>query len=172
MAKIKAKKMQKKKKGSNTKFLVVIALVVVVGIVYAVNSGSSQGSGASGDAMTLKEVRAAIDEEYVKKGLSPTDTAPVRDGYVPVLLPRLVDDNLKLPSYAYTNALTLKAYKFATEHPEVLEQIPCYCNCGMMGHRFIRDCFIHDDGSYEEHASFCDICVGETIKAQKYLGMD
>ena len=171
MAKMKAKKMQKKK-GSNTKFLVVIALVVLVGIAYAVNSGGPSGEGASGDVMTLAEARIAIDEEYVKKGLTPTDTAQVRDGYVPILAPRTVDDNLKLPSYAYTNALTLKAYKFATEHPEVLEQIPCYCNCGMMGHRFLRDCFIHDDGTYDEHASFCDICVGEAIKAQKYLGMD
>ena len=171
MAKIKAKKMQKKK-GSNTKFLVVIALVVLAGIAYAVNSGGPSGAGASGDVMTLAEARIAIDEEYVKKGLSPTDTAQVRDGYTPILTPRLVDDNLKLPSYAYTNALTLKAYKFATEHPEVLEQIPCYCNCGMMGHRFLRDCFIHDDGTYEEHASFCDICVGETLKVQNYVGLN
>ena len=171
MAKIKAKKTQKKK-GSNTKFLVVIALVVLAGIAYAVNSGGPSGAGASGGVMTLAEARIAIDEEYVKKGLSPTDTAQVRDGYTPVLAPRLVDDNLKFPSYVYTNALTLKAYKFATEHPEVLEQIPCYCNCGMMGHRFLRDCFIHDDGTYEEHASFCDICVGETLKAQNYLGLN
>jgi flagellar basal body-associated protein FliL len=33
-------------------------------------------------------------------------------------------NEMKLPSYAYTNPLTLKAYKYATEHPEILEQIP------------------------------------------------
>lgn len=172
MAKIKAKKTQKNK-GSNTKILVVIALVMLAGVAYAVNSGSPSGSGtSSGDAMTLAEARVLIDDEYVKKGLTPTDTAQVIEGYTPFLTPRLVDDNLKLPSYAYTNALTLKAYTFATEHPEALEQIPCYCNCGMMGHRFLRDCFIHDDGTYEEHASFCDICVGETLKVQNYLGLN
>jgi len=171
MAKIKAKKMRKKK-GSNTKYLVVIAIVVLTGIVYAVNSGGPSGSAASGKVMTLSEARVAIDNEYVKKGLTPTDTGPVMDGYTPILAPRVVDDNLKLPSYAYTNALTLKAYTFATEHPAILEQIACYCGCGMLGHRFLRDCFIHDDGTYEEHASFCDVCVGENLKVQNYLGLN
>ena len=171
MAKMKAKKMQKKK-GSNTKFLVVIALVVLVGIAYAVNSGDSSGQGASGDVMTLAEARIAIDEEYVKKGLSPTNTGPVMDGYTPILMPRLVDSNVKFPSYVLTGPHVQAAYKFATEHPEILEQIPCYCGCGGSNHKFLRDCFIHDDGSYEEHASFCDICIGETNKVQKYLGMD
>lgn len=77
---------------------------------------------------------------------------------------------IKLPSYAYTNPLTLKGYQYATQHPDILEQIPCYCGCGgHSGHRFLRDCFIKDDRSYDEHASFCDVCVGETIKVQEYL---
>ncbi len=80
------------------------------------------------------------------------------------------ENEIKLPSYAYTNPITLKAYKYATEHPEILEQIPCYCGCGgHSGHRFLRDCYIHDDWTYDEHASFCDVCVGEAIKVQSYL---
>ncbi|MCX9085551.1 MAG: hypothetical protein OIN87_12230 [Candidatus Methanoperedens sp.] len=78
--------------------------------------------------------------------------------------------DIKFPSYVYTNPITLKAYKYATESPEILEQIPCYCGCGgHSGHRFLRDCFIHDDRTYDEHASFCDICVGEASKVQDYL---
>jgi len=77
---------------------------------------------------------------------------------------------IKLPSYAYTNPLTLKGYRYATEHPEILEQIPCYCGCGgHSGHRFLRDCYIHDDWTYDDHASFCDVCIGEAIKVQDYL---
>ncbi len=80
------------------------------------------------------------------------------------------ESEMKLPSYAYTNAMTLKAYKYATEHPDILEQIPCYCGCGgHSGHRFLRDCYLHDDRTYDEHASFCDVCVGEAIKVQEYL---
>ncbi len=76
----------------------------------------------------------------------------------------------KFPSFVYTSPLTLKAYTYATEHPDLLEQIPCYCGCGgHSGHRFLRDCFIHDDWTYDEHASFCDVCVGEAIKVQDYL---
>ena len=84
---------------------------------------------------------------------------------------------LKLPSFAYTNPITLKAYKYAIQHPEILEQIPCYCGCGSHGsqasdykpHRFLRDCFITDNWTYDEHASFCDVCVGEATKVQDYL---
>jgi len=87
------------------------------------------------------------------------------------------ESDIKLPSYAYTNPLTLKAYKYATEHPEMLEQIPCYCGCGSHGseasdfkpHRFLRDCFINDNWEYDEHASFCDVCLGEAIDVQKHL---
>jgi hypothetical protein len=73
--------------------------------------------------------------------------------------------------------MTLKAYKYATEHPEVLEQIPCYCGCGQHGsvasegkpHKSVRDCFISDNGNYDNHASFCDTCVGIEMKAQSYF---
>ncbi|MCZ7398070.1 MAG: PCYCGC motif-containing lipoprotein [Candidatus Methanoperedens sp.] len=84
--------------------------------------------------------------------------------------PKKTNSEIKLPSYAYTNPLTLKGYQYATEHPEILEQIPCYCGCGgHSGHRFLRDCYVHDDWTYDEHASFCDVCVGEAIKVQDYL---
>lgn len=84
--------------------------------------------------------------------------------------PSTKSPEVKLPSYAYTNPMTLKAYKYATEHPDVLEQIPCYCGCGgHSGHRFLRDCFVHDDWTYDEHASFCDVCIGEAVKVQDYL---
>ncbi|MCZ7384755.1 MAG: PCYCGC motif-containing lipoprotein [Candidatus Methanoperedens sp.] len=79
-------------------------------------------------------------------------------------------NQIKFPSFVYTNPLTLKAYTYATEHLDLLEQIPCYCGCGgHSGHRFLRDCFIRDDWTYDEHASFCDTCVGEAIKVQDYL---
>ncbi len=87
------------------------------------------------------------------------------------------ESGVKLPSFAYTNPITLKAYKYATEHPEILEQIPCYCGCGSHGsqasdykpHRFLRDCYINDNRQYDEHASFCDVCIGEATKVQAYL---
>lgn len=87
------------------------------------------------------------------------------------------ETELNLPSFAYTNPITLKAYKYATERPEMLEQIPCYCGCGDHGseasdykpHRFLRDCYINDNWKYDEHASFCDVCIGIASKVQGYL---
>lgn len=78
--------------------------------------------------------------------------------------------DIKFPDYVYTDALALNAYTYATQHPDVLEQIPCYCGCGgHSGHRFLRDCFIKDDWTYDEHARYCDVCIGETMKVQSYL---
>jgi len=80
------------------------------------------------------------------------------------------DTEIKFPDYVYTDALALSGYTYATKHPDMLEQIPCYCGCGgHSGHRFLRDCFIHDDWTYEEHARYCDVCIGEALKVQNYL---
>ncbi len=78
--------------------------------------------------------------------------------------------DIKFPDYVYTDALALNAYTYATKHPDMLEQIPCYCGCGgHSGHRFLRDCFILDDWTYDEHARYCDVCIGEAMKVQSYL---
>jgi len=80
------------------------------------------------------------------------------------------DAEIKFPDYVYTDALALSGYTYATKNPDVLEQIPCYCGCGgHSGHRFLRDCFIHDDWTYDEHARYCDVCIGEALKVQNYL---
>ncbi len=87
------------------------------------------------------------------------------------------DNKLNLPSYAYRDAMTLKAYTYATLHPDILEQIPCYCGCGEHGseasngkpHRFLRDCFINDNWQYDDHGSNCDTCQALASKVQDYL---
>ena len=86
-------------------------------------------------------------------------------------------NQLKLPSFAYKDAMTLKGYTYATLHPDILEQIPCYCGCGGHGsvasngkpHRFLRDCFIMDNWQYDDHASNCDTCLAIANKVQDYL---
>ncbi len=166
----KSKKVSKKK-GNSTLIIGVIAVVILIGAAYFVLSGGSQtGDDKKTTGMTLKELRAQVDAEYTKKGYTGTNTPPVRDDYTPVLSPRKADN---LPDYVYTNAMTLKAYQYATEHPEVLEQMSCYCGCGQHGseasdgraHRFLRDCFINDRGEYDSHASTCDVCIGIALKA-------
>lgn len=57
-----------------------------------------------------------------------------------------------------------QAYQFAVANPEVLEQIPCYCGCGAMGHTSNYACYVagvSEDGvvEYDNHALGCSICV-------------
>jgi Protein of unknown function with PCYCGC motif len=158
-----------KNKGYNNILIIAVAAIILIG-AYVLLTGDQQ---KTENTKTLREVRALIDKEYGNKA-PPTNTPPVKDNYIPTLSPRTAD---KLPDYAVTNAMTLKAYKYATEHPEVLEQIPCYCGCGEHGsiasggkpHKSVRDCFISDNGNYDDHASFCDVCVGIAMKAQSYF---
>ncbi len=169
-----AKKSKKipKKKGNNNIVIIAVAAIILIGVFFLL-PGDSQKTDTK-QKMTLKEVRALIDKEYGNRGGSGTNTPPVVDNYLPILTPRPAG---KLPDFAVTNAMTLKAYKYATEHPEVLEQIPCYCGCGDHGsitsggkpHMSVRDCFISNDGVYDDHASFCDVCVGIATKTQSYF---
>jgi hypothetical protein len=50
-----------------------------------------------------------------------------------------------------------EAYRFAVANPEILQQMPCYCGCGAMGHQNNYQCYVKEvraDGSleFENHA--------------------
>jgi len=60
-----------------------------------------------------------------------------------------------------------QAYQFAFANPDVLQQIPCYCGCGEIGHASNYDCYVSNIGSdgkitYDAHAVGCSICVDIT----------
>jgi uncharacterized protein YceK len=70
--------------------------------------------------------------------------------------------------------LTRSAYEFATEHHHDLEQYPCYCGCGPLGHLSSRDCFIKDISKageivYDDHAAGCGICVLIALDVKKLM---
>ena len=77
---------------------------------------------------------------------------------------------------AYVTALPSEwqqAYAFALARPDVLQWLPCYCGCEGMGHRSNLDCFFQKRETgvfqYEEHASYCDICVKTANMASQML---
>jgi hypothetical protein len=66
------------------------------------------------------------------------------------------------------------AYAFALARPDVLQWLPCYCGCAAMDHRSNLDCFFKrrempNSFAYEEHASYCDVCIDEANLAMKLL---
>jgi hypothetical protein len=67
-----------------------------------------------------------------------------------------------------------QAYQFAAANPQVMQQVPCYCGCGDMGHTSNYACYVggkNADGSllYDTHALGCSICVDITLDTMRLL---
>jgi hypothetical protein len=77
------------------------------------------------------------------------------------------------PAYARAHPTVEAAYRYALERPDVLEWMPCYCGCGGMGHRSNLDCFLRsrigDAVAFEEHGSYCGICVETALLAKQRM---
>jgi hypothetical protein len=76
------------------------------------------------------------------------------------------------PEYVRANARTEEAYQYAMQHPQIVQWMPCYCGCEAMGHGSNLDCYYKhgqpgDRAVFEEHASFCDICVDITLMTKQ-----
>lgn len=67
-----------------------------------------------------------------------------------------------------------EAYQFNTANPDIMQNIPCYCGCGDIGHTSNYDCYISDvDASgkitFDNHALGCSICVDITQDVMRML---
>lgn len=56
------------------------------------------------------------------------------------------------------------AYQFAAAHPEALQNVPCYCGCGSIGHTSNLACYIQEvrangNLAFDDHALGCSLCV-------------
>jgi hypothetical protein len=81
----------------------------------------------------------------------------------------------QMPAYVKNSPSTVQqAYQFAVANPAVLEDIPCYCGCGAMGHSSNFACYVaerHQNGEivYDPHAIGCSICVDITLDTMRLL---
>ena len=66
------------------------------------------------------------------------------------------------PDLAYLQKIPV-AYANAKAHPEVLEQIPCYCPCMLYGHRSLADCH------RSQHSAACATCLDEAVMAGEVI---
>ena len=67
-----------------------------------------------------------------------------------------------------------EAYQFNVANPDIMQDIPCYCGCGDIGHTSNYDCYVSSvdaNGtiSYENHALGCSICVDITQDVMRML---
>jgi hypothetical protein len=67
-----------------------------------------------------------------------------------------------------------EAYQFNVANPDIMQDIPCYCGCGSIGHTSNYDCYVSDvDASgkitFDNHALGCSICVDITQDVMRLL---
>ena len=67
------------------------------------------------------------------------------------------------------------AYQFAVANPDALANVPCYCGCGVIGHKSNLACYIKEfspDGKpiFDDHALGCSICVDIAQDVMKMTG--
>lgn len=81
----------------------------------------------------------------------------------------------KLPDFVQSSPEVVRAaYRFAIANPDVLQQLPCYCGCGSMGHTSNYACYISGKNpngtlAFDNHAVGCSICVDITRDAMRML---
>ena len=67
-----------------------------------------------------------------------------------------------------------EAYQFNTANPNIMQDIPCYCGCGDIGHTSNYDCYVSDVDAngkitFDNHALGCSICVDITQDVMRML---
>ena len=79
-----------------------------------------------------------------------------------------------MPAEVQDAAVTVReAYQFAAANPDVLQNLPCYCGCGPMGHTSNYSCYVQsaegEEIVFDTHALGCGICVDITQDAMRML---
>lgn len=67
-----------------------------------------------------------------------------------------------------------EAYQFSVANPDIMDDFPCYCGCGNVGHTSNYDCYVSDvddqgNITFDNHALGCSICVDITQDVMRML---
>lgn len=80
-----------------------------------------------------------------------------------------------MPPEVHSAPVTVQeAYQFNVANPDIMEDIPCYCGCGNVGHKSNYDCYVSEvdsdgDITFDNHALGCSICVDITQDVMRLL---
>ena len=81
----------------------------------------------------------------------------------------------KMPAEVQSAPVSVQqAYQFAAANADLMEQIPCYCGCGDIGHNSNYDCYVSGTDekgaiTFDNHALGCSICVDITQDVMRML---
>ena len=81
----------------------------------------------------------------------------------------------QMPADVQSAPVTVQqAYQFAAANPDVMQNLPCYCGCGDIGHTSNYSCYISsvdEQGgiAFDSHALGCSICVDITQDTMRLL---
>jgi hypothetical protein len=83
-------------------------------------------------------------------------------------------ENYKFPKFVFVHEAVTLGYKISVKEPHLLAGLPCYCLCDAMGHKNLSYCFLEKGvigGNFDEHASTCNICITEAMRAFLWKNM-
>ena len=131
-----------------------IALVVaVVASIWLRESGHRQPSitaKPASVASTTQQPSPLGDHQHAATAQVPAYQRSVESlaELPPTMRPELFEGNVR------------RAYQVASDIPQTLAQLPCYCHCDRgQGHKSLHSCFI------DEHGANCGICINEALMA-------
>ncbi len=81
----------------------------------------------------------------------------------------------QMPSEVQAAPITVQtAYQFNAANPDIMQDIPCYCGCGEIGHTSNYDCYVSEvdengNITFDNHALGCSICVDITQDVMRML---
>src|SRR3989304_9671075 len=81
----------------------------------------------------------------------------------------------QMPAEVQSAAVAVQeAYQFASINPDVMQNIPCYCGCGDIGHTSNYDCYVsgvdaQGNIQFDNHALGCSFCVDITRDVMRML---
>ena len=148
----------------------IIAVVLLSGAAFAACSGAHDPAAQTGTAMPTMSGHVPT----VDAAPQMTDSGSAAMGVGDLVPADASEAWASRPAYTRGNAQTEEAYAYALYYPQIVQWMPCYCGCGGMGHRSNLDCYYKpavpgQPTAFEEHASYCDICVKTTLLTKQLV---
>jgi uncharacterized protein with PCYCGC motif len=128
------------------------SFLILVAVILVTSCSSRQQPAPAGETKPATVASQPATESQTRKSSAPI---PAHFDHPPSTL------GPTLSAEGFTGK-TRAAYRVASEIPETLAQLPCYCHCDRgMGHQSLHSCY------EDEHAAHCAVCVDEALLAYR-----